>query len=215
MESVCGSTILSTSKGLFAASSAAHNTRLVVGRKYLGRCNAVGCCFLLVGAAVLKAGELLTDPTAALVNPTGRYFLPVEIGVELGVGLLLLSGFYWRTMRWLVIVLFTTFAGHSLYLALNGEASCGSFGPLRMNPRWTFGLDFVVVLGLLISMSLKRRANCNVAELSEAWFTPKLASRHYVISGVMGVAAMCTACHFDTQVNKLPRRMGGSRRRGA
>lgn len=106
---------------------------------------------LLVCAAVLKAVELVNEPAVAMLNPVGRFFVAIQIGVELGLGLFVLSGLYWSKLRWLLLILFAGFAGYSLYLALNGAASCGCFGPLRVEPWWTFLLDVAIVCGLAIS----------------------------------------------------------------
>ena len=112
---------------------------------------------LLVGAALLKSVELLIGSAVPLSSTLGQYLLPLEIGIELATGLLILAGFYWHTLRWLAVVLFVAFGGYSLYLALKGAASCGCFGPLHVSPWWTFGLDSVVVLGLLVSVLIERR----------------------------------------------------------
>jgi hypothetical protein len=106
---------------------------------------------LLMLAAALKAVTLVIDPATALVHPLGLYFLPLEIGLEFCVGLLFLSGIYWLKLRWLAAALFTAFSAYSLYLALQGATSCGCFGPVHVNPWWTFGLDLAVVLGLVAS----------------------------------------------------------------
>jgi len=111
---------------------------------------------LLVIAAALKFAELVVDPTAVLTNPLGHFFLPAQIVVELVLGTLVLSGMYWRNLRWILILLFTAFASYSLYLALRGAASCGCFGPVRINPWWTFGLDLAVAIGLLVSTWVSR-----------------------------------------------------------
>lgn len=147
---------------------------------------------LLVVAAALKAVQLVTDPAAALVNPLGRYFLPVEIGVELAVGLLLFSGLYWRTLRSFAILLFTAFAGYSLYLALNGAASCSCFGGVHVNPWWTLGLDCVVVLGLLSSALIERGSQGNKLDSSNALLRATIQSRHRAIAAIMGVAVIST-----------------------
>jgi hypothetical protein len=107
---------------------------------------------VLIAAAVLKAVEIVANPTVALAM--GRWLLPVQIGIELGIGLIALSGLYWRQLRWLAIVLFTAFAAYSLYLATTGATSCGCFGPVRIHPWWTFSFDLAVVLGLLLSQHL-------------------------------------------------------------
>jgi hypothetical protein len=72
--------------------------------------------------------------------------------VELGVGLLLLSGLYWQRLRWVALSLFASFALYSLSLALSGATSCGCFGAVNIHPWWTFSLDLAVVLGLLIAI---------------------------------------------------------------
>src|SRR3954469_22948476 len=106
---------------------------------------------LLVGAAVLKAAQLVNEPSTAFVHPLGHLFLPVQIGLEFALGLLVLSGVYWRVMRWLILSVYAGFAGYSVYLAINGAASCGCFGALHIHPWWTFLLDAVIALGLWIS----------------------------------------------------------------
>jgi len=105
---------------------------------------------LLVGAAILKAVELISGPTATMVLPFGR-FLTVQTGFEFVIGLLVLSGVYWRKLRWLIVLLFSTFAAYSLHLAVNGAASCGCFGPVSVSPWWTSMLDLAVVFGLVVS----------------------------------------------------------------
>jgi len=150
---------------------------------------------LLVSAAALKAVELVVDPAIAMTSPLGRYFLPVAIGVEFAVGVLLLSGLYWRTLRPFSILLFTAFAAYSLYLALNGAASCGCFGPVHVNPWWTFGLDCAVVVGLLVSTVVDRRSNVTSHESGEAWIFKKIPSRH-AVAVVMGIAVVVIALLF-------------------
>lgn len=107
---------------------------------------------LLVCAAILKTFQLFTEPAAALASPLSRWFAPMQVGVELGIGLGALAGLYWRQLRWIALLLFTFFAGYSLYLAIGGAASCGCFGALEIHPWWTFFLDLAVVLGLLVSV---------------------------------------------------------------
>lgn len=151
---------------------------------------------LLVFAAVLKAVELVTVPTVALMHSLGPYFLPLEIGVELAVGLLILSGLYWRKLRWFVLLLFAAFAGYSLYLAVSGATSCGCFGPLHVNPWWTFGLDCAVALGLLASALFERRSPWKELESSDTWLPIKVASRRRAVAVVMGIAIIFTAMLF-------------------
>jgi hypothetical protein len=105
---------------------------------------------LLVSAAILKATQLIVEPTVAVA--TGRLLPPLQVGVELAVGLFAMSGWYWRQLRWIALLLFIAFAGYSFHLATSGATSCGCFGPLRVHPWWTFALDIAVVLGLSIAI---------------------------------------------------------------
>jgi hypothetical protein len=135
---------------------------------------------LLVTAAILKAVQLVTEPTAALLavretpnravrwspDPAliGTLLPPLQVGAELAIGLLALSGFYWRRLRWIALVLFIGFAAYSFHLATTGATSCGCFGPLRIHPWWTFGLDLAVVLGLVLSFPTDTRSKIRRGE---------------------------------------------------
>ena len=60
--------------------------------------------FLLVAAAVLRAVELLIEPIATIVHPLGSLFIPIQIGVEFVIGLLVLRGVYSSMLRRLMVV---------------------------------------------------------------------------------------------------------------
>jgi hypothetical protein len=151
---------------------------------------------LLIAAAVLKAVQLATDPTAALVDSLSRGLLPAQIGIELALGLIVLSGRYWHTLRWFVIVLFAAFAGYSLYLALSGAASCGCFGPIRIHPWWTFGLDLFVILGMLGSLLSTPNAATNESGAIPAPLMKHWPSRDPVLAVVASIIVLCTALFF-------------------
>jgi len=144
---------------------------------------------LLIGAATLKAIELLSEPAVALTSPMGPWFLSAEVGVELGIGLVMLSGLYWRQVRWLALLLFTAFAAYSLSLALGGAASCGCFGSLKVHPWWTFMLDVAIVLGLVVSVWNGRRD----PPLERTWQAPSLANRQTAIVAIAGLSILSTA----------------------
>lgn len=153
------------------------------------------CGTLLVGAAVLKAAELVTVPTAGLVHPLGRYFLAVEIGLELALGMLLLSGLYWHAVRWFALVLFTGFAGYTLYLALDGADSCGCFGPIKIHPWWTFSLDVVVVAGLVGSILNGNRTSDVGGAVRGVSIIPT-RHRQIVLTAMLGIVALGTVFLF-------------------
>lgn len=112
---------------------------------------------LLIVTAILKAIQLVSETAATLTSPLGGWLLPMQVGVELGIGLFVLSGLYWRQLRWIALAIFAAFAAYSLSLALVGAASCGCFGPIKVHPWWTFLLDMAIVLGLLVSMRRSQR----------------------------------------------------------
>lgn len=118
---------------------------------------------IIVGLLLLLAGCLKTlgfySDSVVLEQPEWvQAILPFEIAAEFVIGLVALWGIYWQHVRWVAINLFAGFAAYSLYLTLQGIESCGCFGPVKVNPWWTFGLDLVVVAGLLAEWCFERRS---------------------------------------------------------
>jgi hypothetical protein len=132
---------------------------------------------ILLVAAGLKAHQLATDPFVTLAHlshlPSGeglaRFPLPLGegwvralapflqsrlflIGIvefEVLLGLLLLSGILPRLTWASSLLCFGGFALVSLYKALSGDASCGCFGKVPINPWYTGALDLAIVVSLL------------------------------------------------------------------
>ena len=106
---------------------------------------------ILIVAACLKAFQLATEPS--LVIGTGwtnellssRWFKIVEMELELGFGIWLLTGLHKALTRKLAFGLFTCFALVALYKVVDGAASCGCFGKLEVDPWYTLGLDVAVI----------------------------------------------------------------------
>lgn len=142
---------------------------------------------LLVMAATLKAAQLIIDPAATVDDAFPRWLMPLQISLELAVGCLAVSGAYWRQLRWIALVLFAGFAGNSLHQALNGAASCGCFGPVKMNPWWTFCLDVAIVAGLAVSFVQDRRTPPTLPTLSALpiSYSPR---PHHLFVAAMSVA---------------------------
>lgn len=145
---------------------------------------------LLVGAAVLKAIELVNEPAAVVVRPWEVWVLPIQVGTELAIGVFALSGLYWRKLRWPLILVFICFAGRSLYLAAIGANSCGCFGVLQIHPWWSFLLDLAVVLGLIVPIVSGRR-QLNI-ESSDARFNSSSARsfRRIAVTAVVAILLM-------------------------
>ena len=149
--------------------------------------------FLLVGAAVLKAAQLLNEPTVTTLHPLGSLYLPLQIGAEFALGLLVLLGVYWRALRWFTVLLFSGFATYSLYLALNGAASCGCFGPVHVHPWTTFILDIGIVVGLLIASLRDLGALSASTNELETGTARSLMDRRQLIAVIAGVGVVTTA----------------------
>jgi hypothetical protein len=145
---------------------------------------------LLIGAAVLKLFEFVNQPATVATNPLAQYILPIQIYVELTVGLLLFIRAYWQILRRCVIVLFVGFASYSMYLALTGVHSCNCFGPLRVNPWWTFGLDCTVVLGLLLPGIVGLRGSQKAIEWNKGQVGTRNLFWRYVIATSLATAAI-------------------------
>jgi hypothetical protein len=105
--------------------------------------------FLLVTAG-LKIHGLYTDPysqESVLLTPR---LLVAVIEVEILLGLWLLSGLAMRAAWLAALAFFAAGAAANVYLAVEGQRSCGCFGKLTVSPWWTLGLDAAVVMLLII-----------------------------------------------------------------
>jgi|GEM_PF-495257 len=104
---------------------------------------------LLLTAAALKGHQLATEPVANTSLLTSRWFLATVVEFELALGLWLLAGLYPQCTWRIALACFSAFASAALYKAISGEASCGCFGKVPVNPWYTFVLDAVAVFALL------------------------------------------------------------------
>jgi len=104
--------------------------------------------FLLVTAG-LKIHGLYTDPysqESVLLTPR---LLVAVIEVEILLGLWLLSGLAMRAAWLAALAFFAAGAAANVYLAVEGQRSCGCFGAVAVHPWWTVALDVVIVLFLV------------------------------------------------------------------
>ena len=105
--------------------------------------------FLLLVAAALKGHQLATEPVAGRGLLDSRWFLIGVIEFEILFGLWLWGGLS-PGPTWLAALLsFAVLFGVSLWKALSGDASCGCFGNLSVNPWYTLALDFGAILALV------------------------------------------------------------------
>lgn len=105
---------------------------------------------LLLLAAVLKArgsGTEYVPGISWLSSP--RWEITIIEGEGL-LGIWLLTGLTPRACRSAALVVFVLLGSVSLYLALDGQGSCGCFGQIRVNPWITLGVDATAVATLLV-----------------------------------------------------------------
>ena len=123
---------------------------------------------LLVVAALLKAVQVYLYPADALSSSeldgdVGRLLLPFQIGGEFGLGLAAILGLYWKHLRRVILAVFAALTSYSALLIMQGEQTCGCFGQLEVDPRWTFAIDAILFSGLFSEYLLTRRSTGNLA----------------------------------------------------
>ena len=106
--------------------------------------------FLIV-ASILKSHQLLTEPILSKGFWESWLFLVIQIPLELGLGIWLVSGLF-RKAGWLLgTIAFAGFIGVTLYKWISGEASCGCFGVVHVKPWITLTtIDIPIFLLLAI-----------------------------------------------------------------
>ncbi len=109
----------------------------------------IGLGVLLLTAAALKGYQLATEPVLETSLLTSRWFLIGVVEFELFFGLWLLAGLYAKWTWRATLLCFGGFACVAFYKALAGEASCGCFGKVPVNPWYTLTLDAAAVAALL------------------------------------------------------------------
>jgi len=105
---------------------------------------------VLIIASILKSHQLLTEPIMSKGFWESWLFFVIQIPLELGLGIWLVSWLF-RKASWLLTLLaFGVFIGITLHKGLTGEASCGCFGRVHVNPWITLSLIDVPIFILLL-----------------------------------------------------------------
>jgi hypothetical protein len=106
---------------------------------------------VLLTATILKSHQLLTEPILSRGFWESWHFFLIQIPLELGLSIWLLSALF-RKGAWLVaLVAFGAFIGFTLHKGLIGAASCGCFGRVHVNPWITLtAIDIPLFLALLV-----------------------------------------------------------------
>lgn len=125
---------------------------------------------LLVTAAFLKASspwESLLLESAYRVPRTAAL---LAIQAEIALGAAMLFNIWPRQTRRVAMASFALFAAFSAYRAIGGAESCGCFGPIKIAPWWTFGVDLAVIGVLAVCEPEQGEQRTNQAGLAFAGY---------------------------------------------
>ena len=104
---------------------------------------------VLLVASALKIQQLLTEPIISKGFWESWEFFLIQIPLEMGLGIWLVCGLF-RKAGWLLgLIAFGGFIGVTLYKGLTGEASCGCFGMVKVNPWLTLSAIDIPIFILL------------------------------------------------------------------
>ena len=105
---------------------------------------------VLITTSILKSHQLLTEPIMSKGFWESWLFFVIQIPLELGLGIWLVSGLFRKTAWLLAMLAFGVFIGITLQKGLAGEASCGCFGRVHVNPWVTLSLIDIPIFILLL-----------------------------------------------------------------
>lgn len=110
----------------------------------------VGLGLLLLTAAALKGHEVMSGPVLGKGLLGWRPVVIAAVEFEIVLGLCLISG-VWRRQVWGVsVVCFVLFSWITAYKAILGEGTCGCFGRVDVDPRYTLMLDIGCLAALVV-----------------------------------------------------------------
>ena len=106
---------------------------------------------ILLAGTILKIPQLLTEPILSDGFWESWVFFVIQIPLELGLAIWLLSGLFRKAGWLLALISFAGFIGVTLYKSLAGFESCGCFGIVKVDPRITlWAMDVPIFLALAI-----------------------------------------------------------------
>ncbi len=105
---------------------------------------------VLLVASALKIHQLLTEPIISKTFWESWEFFLIQIPLEAGLGIWLISGLF-RKAGWLIVLIaFGGFIGVTLYKGFIGAESCGCFGAVHVNPWVTLAAVDIPIFILLV-----------------------------------------------------------------
>lgn len=106
---------------------------------------------LLIVASTLKSHQLLTEPILSKGFWESWLFFVIQIPLEIGLGIWLVSGLF-RKAGWLLgTIAFAGFICVTSYKWISGEASCGCFGVVQVKP-WITLVTIDIPIFLLLAI---------------------------------------------------------------
>ncbi len=148
-----------------------------------GPCARFGCATILLAAAALKTYQLWTDPALGVIY--GSSWLQAGLATyELLLAVWLLCGIGLHWSRRVALVSFMGFGCYAFFMGVSREASCGCFGPVRVKPWWTFGIDAALVAALL-AWKAAREGPCTRRAFSLGGLTMSLVACASILSLVV------------------------------
>lgn len=113
--------------------------------------------FLLVGS-VLKCHQILTTPIISEGFWESWAFFVIQVPLELGLAIWLLSGLFRKAAWLLTTASFALFVVVTFQKTIAGAESCGCFGAVHVDPRITLlAIDIPIFLALVIFRPLGQK----------------------------------------------------------
>jgi hypothetical protein len=183
---------LATNSGCDGASGSAMN--------HTGKQNGFAVIRVILGTLLLVAAGLkLANGDFGAVGGFGSFVPPlwrlVVVAVEALLGIWLLLGLVSRFLWLAALLFFSALAGVSLYLGVDGQPSCGCFGPtLPVQPWYIAALDSCAVAALLFW-----RPVLDFNNMPWFWFrgTAKPIVGTIILLGVIGGMVAAVFGHAD------------------
>ena len=113
-----------------------------------GRVAQIPVALVLLVAAGLKVHQLSTTPLTENLVFQSRAFETVLAGMEVLMGLWLLTQCKQRAAQIVCGMVFLVFASFSLSKLVRGEDSCGCFGVVQVSPIISFAIDISAIICL-------------------------------------------------------------------
>jgi len=120
---------------------------------------SIGIILLVASAAKLYAWSGSTNVNFGPPAWTeSRLPLDILVIIEWSIGTCLIIRVFPKRVVFVTAFMFGCFTGVSLYEWILQEPSCGCFGSLSPSPKWTLGLDLIVLLALSYVWALAPRS---------------------------------------------------------